>query len=505
MKRSVHTSPPNAKPARRENVDHRDGDRFPSAPKGYLTLGRRDITVAVLIALAMFAAAWYRHATYRSKTFDLGVFDQAIWLMTHGKAPISTLVGRNIFTDHFSPVLLAFVPLYWVAATPVWLLAAQAIAMGIGYLALQPLLDEVGVDRRWRLALSFAYVASTLLWDGTLSDFHTSTLSVPLILIGLTAALRDDGRALTPSAAGLLLIRDDLGLVVVSLALIGWGRSRHRTLRAWLLAASIGWVVMGQAIGIVAGSPYLWKLYYGRLGPSAGWILTHPWLSIPRAFRALWRIDVVQDVAAWLLPLAFLPLLRPGRLLVGSLWAAPILVASPLLGPGGLYLYHFGAVLFPFFLWTSAEAAIRLPSGIARRGPALIAGCTVVSFVALSPIQAWIVDRGDHPVAIERQAVALIRPADAVTASLGIGAHLAHREMFLPFPYPFAPQQRVPTSSEAVRVVSAAAATKIDAIALDVRDTTTGTLRRFLASPYLKGFTLMFDKDGVFVFRRTEP
>jgi uncharacterized membrane protein len=501
MKHRVPTSRTNQVSTAAEKRDQWEGS-LGTPRQGFLSLGRRDLIVAVLIVLAMFAASWYRHATYRSKTFDLAVFDQAIWLMAHGKAPISTLVGRNIFTDHFSPALLAFVPLYWIAATPLWLLAAQSIAIGIGFLALQPLLDVVGVDRRWRLALSFAYVASTLLWDAALADFHASTLSVPFILIGLTAALRDDGRALMWSAAGLLLIRDDLGLVAVSLALIGFRRSRHRTLRTWLLVASVTWVAIGQAIGIVASSPYLWHLYYGQLGPNARWVLTHPWLSIPRGFRALWRIDVLQDVAAWLLPLAFLPLLRPRRLLLGSVWAAPILVASPLLGPGGLYLYHFGAVLFPFFVWTTAEAAIRLPSWFARRGPAIVGAFTIASFVALSPFEAWILARGEHPVAIEAQAVRLVRPGDAVTASLGIGAHLAHRVTLLPFPYPFASQQSVPTSPERVRTVSASAAAKIQTIAFDTRDATTATLRRFLLSPYLKEFTLSFHKDGVYVFRR---
>jgi uncharacterized membrane protein len=473
--------------------------------RALLSLNTADVAVAALLALAMFGASWYRHATFRSTAYDLGVFDQAIWLMAHGKAPISTLIGRNIFADHLSPVLVLFVPLYWIAATPLWLLAAQALALGIGFLALQALLQQVGVDRPWRLTFSFAYVVSTLLWQGALYDFHSSTLAVPFIFIGLTATLRDDRQPLAWSSLAILLIRDDLGLVVISLALIGFRGSEHRAMRMVLIAISAAWVLIGQAIGIVVGSPYLWHIYYGRLGPNGRWVLTHPWLSIPRALRGLLRGDVLKDVVIWLLPLAFLPLLRPGRLLLGSLWAVPLLIASPVLGPGGLYLYHFGAILLPFFVLAAAEAATRFGPKAAQLGRAMVVTFASICFVALSPFKTWIGDRGHHPGRLDEKAIGLIPAQAAVTASLGLGPHLAHRATLLPFPYPFAAQRRLPTSPENVRIVSEAAASKIEWIAIDERDSSAATLQAFFASPYLKGFDLVFHQDGVYVFRRTGP
>ena len=38
-----------------------------------------------------------------------------------------------------------------VGFTPAWLLAAQAVAMGAGFLAVGPLLDTLGVTGRWRV------------------------------------------------------------------------------------------------------------------------------------------------------------------------------------------------------------------------------------------------------------------------------------------------------------------------------------------------------------------
>jgi uncharacterized membrane protein len=353
------------------------------------------------------------------------------------------------------------------------------------------------------MAFSFAYVVSTLLWQAALYDFHPSTLAIPFILVGLAAALRDDRLGLIACSGALLVIRDDLGLIAISLALLGFTRSAHRSLRGSIIGISAAWVVAGQAIGIVVGSPYLWHLYYGRLGPSGGWVLAHPWLSVPRALQSLWRIDVAKVVSIWLLPLAFLSALRPHRLLLAAFWAIPILVASPALGPGGLYLYHFGAVVFPFLVWAAAEAAVLLGRNAARVGQTMVVACSLVIFLLLSPFETWITDRGEHPFAIDAQAIALVPPGEGVTASLGLGAHLSHRVTLLPFPYPFAVQRRLPTSPESARVVSASEAAKIRWIAVDERDSSAGTLEAFFASPYLKAFTLVFQRDGVYVFRRT--
>ena len=87
-------------------------------------------------------------------------------------------------------MLFVFVPLYFLVSTTVWLFVAQAIALSVGLLALPPLLDELHVRGRWRGPLVLAFVTSPLLWNAALFDFHTSTLAVPFLMVGIVAALR---------------------------------------------------------------------------------------------------------------------------------------------------------------------------------------------------------------------------------------------------------------------------------------------------------------------------
>lgn len=41
-----------------------------------------------------------RHELFQSTAFDLGIFDQAIYLISQGQSPITTIQGFHILGDH---------------------------------------------------------------------------------------------------------------------------------------------------------------------------------------------------------------------------------------------------------------------------------------------------------------------------------------------------------------------------------------------------------------------
>ena len=87
--------------------------------RAYLSRHAFDRTArASIVALTAFGVQWYRFATFRSAVYDLSVFEQVVWKMAHGHGATSSLTAWNTFGDHLSPVLLVFVPLYRLAATP---------------------------------------------------------------------------------------------------------------------------------------------------------------------------------------------------------------------------------------------------------------------------------------------------------------------------------------------------------------------------------------------------
>jgi uncharacterized membrane protein len=484
--------------AQRENV------RAGSRPT-YLSRDRWSLVAAAGFALVLFAASWYRHATFRSDTYDMAVFDQGLWLLAHGKAPYVTVIGRNIFLDHFSPVLLLFVPLYFIAATPLWLLAAQSIALGVGLLALGPLLDELGLNRAWRTAFTVAYVVSLLVWNAALYDFHPSTLAVPFLLVGITGALRDDIAHLLGTSAAVMLLRDDLGLAVVALALVGFRTSSRRRLRLVLALVGVGWVLLGASFGIVVGSPRLWHAYYGYLGPSAGSVILHFWRTVPRLLQGLWRADVGRALLIWLLPFGFLPVLSPGRTVLAFVWALPLFAAAPVLAPGGLDLYHYGAPIFPFLVLGAGTAVTRLPPRLGPRPLIWLLAFSVLSFATYDPVKIHIFDVPAPDARAVERGLKVIHPADAVSAANTLAPHLSHRTLLLPFPYPFATGRHTFPLAEAVAVVSDRGAAEIDAVAIFAsgQEATRATIAAFARSPYLRQFRLVFNQQGMLVYRRS--
>jgi uncharacterized membrane protein len=471
----------------------------------YLSRRAPDVALALLFALVLFGFEWYRHATYRSTAFDLGVFDQAIWLMAHGKVPYATLVGRNIFLDHFSPILVLFVPLYWIAATPLWLFAAQSIAMGLGLLAMVSLLEELKLSESWKWAFKIAYVSSVLLWNSTLFDFHPTTLAVPFLFIGMTAALRDDRRMMLVAAVCLLALRDDLALSVIALAILGFTRSEHRRLRYALMGGGLLWLLIWGHLGIVAAFPNLWRGYYGYLGPTERAALAAPWLTVPRLVKGVVRRDNAVGVFAMVMSLGFLPLLRPSRLALGFIWLLPLLAASSALAPAGLHQYHYGAPIFPFLVLAAASGVTRLRPDLRRvAGFAVLVPLSVATFVLVQPLQVSFASLPRPDPQDVAAALRLIPAGAGVSASDAIVPHVSHRDVLLPFPYPFARGGQSFPLAPTVTEVSARAAARVDVIAFYTRfsPSTRRTIQALSRSPYFSGFELVYDRDGMFVYRR---
>ena len=471
----------------------------------WLSADRRSLALAAVLAVLVFAAAWYRHATFRSGSLDLAVYDQAIWKLAHLRAPELSTIGWNAFADHFSPALVALAPLYRLAATPLWLFAAQAAALGVGFLAVGPLLDTVGVTGRWRGALRLAYLASPLLWNAALYDFHTTTLAVPFLLVGLRAALLDRRSVLAGCLLALLILRDDLGLTAAALVLTGY-TSLDRTGRRWrigLAAAALVWMAAGGEIASLLGSDRHWAFHYGYLASSPGAAVLHPVRTTARLLLGLARWDNVTFVALGLLaPLGFLPALAPRRL---ALAALPLL---PLMASAGSQFhsirFQYGAYLFPFALLAAASALPR-----ARRTAAVlddpkfaVAGTAALLALAgpLPSLTAPVAAAADY-----QRALAHIGPAETVMATDEIGPHLSQRDHLLLFPFAMAEVgAEFPLPAQA-RTPSAEKAATIDAIVVGpvVHPEAAPAFEAFARSPYLKDFPFVTHYGRVTLYRRT--
>jgi len=455
-------------------------------PSSYLDVRPRLLAVGGSLALLAFALEWYRFTSYRSLTMDLAVFDQALWKLAHGHAPQVTVIGWNVFADHLSPVLLLLAPLYRVAATPAWLFLVQSLAFGAGFLAVPALLRAANVDARLQPGFLVAYAATPLVWNALLVDFHPTTFAVPFLIVGLTAALRHDLRMLAVMSVALVLLRDDLGLAVIAMALAGWTgapSARERRHRLTLALGGLASVLLGGAVGNALGASRHWVPRYGYLAATPVDALLHPWRTLPRLAVGLGRIDNLTLVVICLGTLAFLPVLSPRRLLLVGIVALPFLAAND---PNLHSLrFHYEATVLPFLLLAAATGASRLDAERAcATGRLLVPAFTVIVLVALGPLDTRSLTDRTVAAGDARRALSSVAPTDRVVASDQLGPHLSQRDFLLPYPYPFAAaRQPFPISASVARVSPEVAAT-IDAVVISSLDRRTPVLADFTPHRY---------------------
>ncbi len=188
----------------------------PQVERGCLALLWIAITTYVLVFARLTFQMYDRFAT---ASYDLGIFDQATWLLSRGHSPFVTIRGLPLLADHFSLILYALAPLYWLWPSAKMLLLAQTLALALGALPLYALARKRLQSAPWALLLAGAYLLYPVLqWSGTF-EFHPDTFATPLLLAAFWFL---EGRNWKPYFLCLtlaLLTKETVGLTVLAVGL----------------------------------------------------------------------------------------------------------------------------------------------------------------------------------------------------------------------------------------------------------------------------------------------
>jgi uncharacterized membrane protein len=84
----------------------------------------RLLAICLAAASGFWGLAVLRYALPQSNSFDLGLFDQWVWLISRGLAPVSSQsADLSLLTDHGAWLLYGLAPLDALLPTVQWLLA----------------------------------------------------------------------------------------------------------------------------------------------------------------------------------------------------------------------------------------------------------------------------------------------------------------------------------------------------------------------------------------------
>lgn len=380
------------------------------------------------------------HRGFGTFGFDVGIFDQGTWLLSRFEEPFVTVRGLHLFGDHTSFILILLAPLYWIAPTPVTLLVAQSLALG---LAAVPafLLARDQLRNEWlALGAAVAYLAHPAVGWTNLEQFHPDVFEVPLIFLAFWLILRKCWIGYWICIAALLLIKEDVALFTLALGVWFAFRSKSEVGPA-TVGVSLIW--LGATLSLIipafneAGPLYGSRLPFGGIGGTLRASLTRPWDVIDHALGPDRMFYVLQLLA----PLGMLPLLSPSTALVAIL-PLGINVLSTFWYQYHIQ-YHYATLIVPVFVIASILGIARVPS--VRRRQMLVGFMVLSSLVSgwywgatpLSHRPAYIADPDARYAEVLREAIKLIPSDAAISVDYSVVPHVAHRRKVYEFPNPW--------------------------------------------------------------------
>jgi uncharacterized membrane protein len=338
--------------------------------------------VAVGMLTAVAAAAYstfalFRFYTFQTASYDLVIFDQAVRSYAHFRPGISIIKGVHngfgpnfsVLGDHWSPILAALAPLYWIHNSPETILVAQAVLFA---LAIPPLwiftrraFGGGGKATAAAYLVSASYALSWPIASAVSFDFHEAAFAPVLMAVALERIQAGRLRTALIALAALLLVKEDMGFFVAGIG-IYLAVSRPRTVNRQLLVG-LTLVVVGFAYSVFATyvlvpafggrADYYWA--YQALGnnvpQAAGHLITHPVSSL----RLLITPRVKLDTMLWLLAaFCFLSLRSPIVLA-----AIPLLLERMLASKfpnWWVTSFQYNAYLVIVFAFAAVDGAARL-------------------------------------------------------------------------------------------------------------------------------------------------
>ena len=412
----------------------------------------------VFLAGAVVIWTWYFsvrslniHHALGTATYDSALYDQGMWLLSRFETPFVTLMGRNLFGDHTSFVLLFLVPLYWIAPGAWIMFTAQSAAIAAGAIPVFLYARTRLGSEWWALIGAGAYLLHPAVGWTNLENFHPDAFLGVFVGFAIYAALERKWRLYAVFVVLSLLVKEDVSLVIVPLGV--WVAIR-RDRRIGLLTvfgslafmAVAMFVVMRSLIGVPTRNT--WRIPFGGVGGLIETTFTDPARLVDH-FRSDGRPWYLVQMTA---PFAWLFARLPDVALISGL----VLFTNVLSTFWYQYQveYHYSLIAVPalvigtvYAIGVLRDRTVELRNRsftVPLRAIALgvLATASLVTATMWSPMP-WgrtplFYGRPDNIGAVAARELFEEIPEDAVVAaSYRLTPHLAYRTEIYQFPVPF--------------------------------------------------------------------
>ena len=459
------------------------------------------LVLAMVGYIALFSYWTTRHHDgLGTQAFDFGIYDQGLWLLSRFERPFITIMGRHLFGDHTSFILLPLVPVFWLIPSAKVLLVSQSIALGLGAVPTFLLAREKLRYETLAALLAVAYLLHPVVGWTNLEQFHPDAFEVPLVLFAIYFMVRQRWVPYFVCVGAVLLVKEDVALLTFALGLYVAVKHDRRigliTCGVSLLyAAAAFWWILPGLNGV--GTLNTWRIPFGGPWGLLRRAVTHPGevLSYVLAGERMWYVWQL------LVPLGFLPFAAPAVILIAILPLAGNVVST---FPYQYNIhYHYSTLVLPVLVAATILGIARQGTSVAARqaftGLVVVASVIAAYLWGPTPLgrhEASISDPDTATVRSVRAAVELL-PGDAVvSAYYGWIPQIDHRDEVYMFPNPWKAsywgtfRQEGKRLPQADRVQYLFVPSRLDPEPRAVFDAIRGD------------FDLVYERDGVALFKR---
>lgn len=316
---------------------------------------------------------------------DSAMYEEHLWNVIHGKGFRSYLDQGLFWGEHIQFIHLLLLPLYLLWPSHLLLEFCESLALAIGAIPLY----RMAVRHSRSTTIGKAIVAAYLCYFPLqfldiaidLKTFRPISFGVPILLFALDAVEQKRWKSAFILLLLTLTAKEDYSIILGPLGLWivyqQWSESKQEstiTKRGFFKVVAPGFSLSFFAVVYLAlvvkilipwfrsGEQVHYVGYFTKFGGSLSEVVQNILFNPALLFGELFRPDTFIYGLALIVPLGFLPLFSPSRLLV----------ATPLFGLLCLNelahdpRHHFHAPLVPILCWAAAIGLGNLPAFIER-------------------------------------------------------------------------------------------------------------------------------------------
>jgi uncharacterized membrane protein len=304
-------------------------------------------------AIILSVVCIWKYNNFLYGGLDLAIINNVFYNTAHGNWFWSSIQGHSYLGDHFTPILVLLLPIYWLWQSPQTLLVLQSIFLGLAAWPIYKIAQLILKENKIALVIGVLWLINPLVHNINLFEFHFIALAPLFIFMAFYYYLKiKDSQK--PNKKLLfyyfififlsLLIREDIAFIIIIfglITLIDNFKNKKFLITNYQLLITL----------VAAGYLLLANTLINKFSPSSlsPFFYYYAWLgnaTFSQVIKHLITYTNFEMLVGFLLPFLFIPLFKPKWLLLSIVPLGQI-VLSGAGGGASVWQLHYGALFLP--------------------------------------------------------------------------------------------------------------------------------------------------------------